>query len=98
MLPASSTAPGASCMPVMRPAAVSSTASDGVQAPGVSVSAAAADTTHTRFAATTLISTGCDAQAPTGDERVPKTTYTCPVLLLVKMFDGPPESAHCRSR
>jgi len=58
------------------PAAVSSTASDGVHAPGVAVSAAGAVTTHTRFAATTLISTGWAAQPPTGEDRVPKTTYT----------------------
>ena len=77
---------------------VSLTARCGVHAPGVCVSAASALTTHTRLAATTLISVGWAAQPPTGELRVPKTTYTRPVCWSTTMLDGPPESAHCRSR
>ena len=56
------------------PVPVSLTARCGDQAPGVAVASAAADTTHTRFAATTLTSTGWAAHPPTGELRVPNTT------------------------
>src|SRR5436309_2590744 len=57
--------------------------------------------THTRVAATTLISNGPkidDPQPPPiGALRVPQTAYTSPVRWLTKMLPGPPESAHWRS-
>src|SRR5258708_21519468 len=99
-LPAVSSAPGASCIPTMGPAAFSSTASDWVHLPGVAVSAACAVATQTRVAATTLTSKFpvIDApQPPAAELLVPKMAYTWPVFWLTVMPDGPPESAHWRS-
>src|SRR5438874_10330596 len=58
--------------------------------------------THTRVAWTMFASAPSVTVAPqppaTGELRVPNTAYNRPVIGLTDSDDGPPESAHCRSR
>src|SRR2546425_4597280 len=85
---------GESCIPTISPELLSSTASDWTHDPSVLSGEVA---THTRVAATTLISTGCAAQPPAGEDRVPHAATRRPVFISTERLEGPPESEHWRS-
>src|SRR5436190_18840783 len=98
MLPCLSSAAGESCIPTIWFVAVWSTGLVVRQEPSELSGDVA---THTRVAATTLISKGPKIDAPQppaiGAPRVPHTAYRRPVRWFTERLDGPPESAHWRS-